>query len=143
MNIISFSDFQDLVETAKWQHYYEIHVSGVTPIIRTVDGVDVSTNLVYGEGRMISTLGNIILTHHEDFEYDENDEQSFTSHSDNIKEVLTIRGALIHDEYDRIMDSREIEDCLPSRFSDINYNVLPVTRTGNQILANVYRVYSA
>lgn len=142
MHIISLSDLLVLVETAKWKHYYEIHISGVTPIIRAVDGVDVQTKLVYGEGRMVSTLGEIILTHHEDFEYDENDEQSFQNHSDNIKQVLTIKGVLIHDDKGRVMDSREIEDCLPSRFSDINYNVLPVTRTGNHILANVYRVYS-
>ncbi|MGO3121194.1 MAG: hypothetical protein ACTIJH_11840 [Moraxellaceae bacterium] len=77
MKTISLSDFLDLVKTAKWKHYYEVHISGVTPIIRTINGDDVHTRLVYGEGRMVSTLGEIILTHHEDFEYDENDEQSF------------------------------------------------------------------
>ena len=60
---------------------------------------------------MVSTLGEIILTHHEDFEYDENDEQSFLNHSDNIKQVLTIKGVVIHDEKGRVMDSCEIEDC--------------------------------
>jgi len=142
MQIISFSEFQDLVATGKWRHYYEINISGVTPIIRTVDGVDVATRLVYGEGRMVSTLENITITYHEDFEYDENDENSFDSHSNNIKEVVSIKGLLIHDEQGKVMDGHEIEDCLTCSFNSINYNVLPVTRTGNHILASTYRVYS-
>lgn len=137
MNTITIKHFEDLINNGDWVRKQDLdiieHITTSKEVWNQEDeGLDiVQVRHAYGLATLTSTLGDVVITYNEGFNFDENDPDSLATGTEGMDEVWKIEGVTVLDEDGEEVSTSFLTDYLSYEFSDIDYSSLEIKETEN------------
>lgn len=132
MNTITIKHFEDLINNGDWVRKQDLdiieHITTSKEVWNQEDeGLDiVQVSHAYGLATLTSTLGEVVITYNEGFNFDENDPDSLATGTEGMDEVWKIEGVTVLDEDGEEVSTSFLTDYLTCEFSDIDYSSLEI-----------------
>lgn len=137
MTTITIDQFEELINRGDWDRTQELDIIEYIKIDKEVwnhedeDFDIIQVRHAYGLATVTSTLGDVVITYNEGFNFDENDPASLKTGTEGMDEVWTIEGVTVLDGEGEEASTSFLTDYLSHEFSEIDYSILESKETKN------------